>query len=303
MKEKSMTAMVSAFARAYHNENNDKKIFEDSLARKILGDDYNTVSIHMSSGVKFFNPTFQGSSSAGLKWVVDNYLSPSTLGRAAFAEKALENAVKIGAEQYIIFAAGYDSFPYRRPEWASNLPIFEVDHPYTSQDKQHRLKAADINISEFTHYIPVDFNNTEWKSSLKNHKDYSTKKKSFCSLLGLTYYLSNESFSSMLANISDIMPKGSSLVFDYPDEYYYTEQADERVKKQALLAGKTGEKMLACYSYNQLERLLPDNGWLIYEHLCPEQITESFFRDYNFSNPSCPIIAFNNVNFCLAVKR
>lgn len=31
-----MTALVSCFARAYHNKNSNIKIYEDSLAEKIL---------------------------------------------------------------------------------------------------------------------------------------------------------------------------------------------------------------------------------------------------------------------------
>jgi O-methyltransferase involved in polyketide biosynthesis len=36
MKSRSLTALVSAFARAYHSEANDVKIFNDSLARQLL---------------------------------------------------------------------------------------------------------------------------------------------------------------------------------------------------------------------------------------------------------------------------
>lgn len=35
----------------------------------------------------------------------------------------------------MIFAAGYDSFAYRQPDWASKIEIFEIDHPFTATDK------------------------------------------------------------------------------------------------------------------------------------------------------------------------
>jgi O-methyltransferase involved in polyketide biosynthesis len=38
MEQKSMTALVSAFSRAYHSENNDVKIFNDSVARLLLSE-------------------------------------------------------------------------------------------------------------------------------------------------------------------------------------------------------------------------------------------------------------------------
>ena len=34
-----MTALVSAFSRAYHSNNNKVKIFDDTVARKLLTDE------------------------------------------------------------------------------------------------------------------------------------------------------------------------------------------------------------------------------------------------------------------------
>ena len=39
----NMTAKVSCFARAYHFDNNKTHIFADSMAKMILGDDFNMV--------------------------------------------------------------------------------------------------------------------------------------------------------------------------------------------------------------------------------------------------------------------
>lgn len=100
-----------------------------------------------------------------------------------------------------------------------------------------------------------------------------------------------------------ILPKGSSIVFDYPDENSYTEKAGERAKKQALLSGAANEKMLASYSYKDMESILSERGFLIYEHLTPREMTHQFFEAYNEVNPKYPMIAFDNVNYCLAVKK
>ena len=40
----NMTAKVSCFARAYHFENNKTHIFADSMAKLILGDDFNQIA-------------------------------------------------------------------------------------------------------------------------------------------------------------------------------------------------------------------------------------------------------------------
>lgn len=304
MEKRSMTALVSAFSRAYHSLQNTEKIFDDYLAKDILTqDEYEQIAINMSKGIKFFNPSFEGTQDQALRWIADNQLSPSPLGRAAFAEKSLENAVKIGAEQYLIFAAGYDTFAYRQPEWASKIQIFELDHPIMISDKQKRIQSIMAEKPSNLHYISVDFAEDDWELKLIACPAFEQNRISFCSLLGICYYLPKQTFAKMINTISNIVPKGSGIVFDYPDEDTYTPKAGERVKRQVAMAGAANEKMLASYSYAELEQLLGDGNFLIYEHLTPNQITEQYFEKYNQSNPQHPITAFDNVNYCLAVKR
>ena len=304
MQEKSMTALVSAFSRAYHSLNNEVTIFNDSVARSLLTDDeYCQIASSMSAGIGFFNPLFSGNSEQALRWIVDNQLSPSPLGRAAFAEKSLERAVQIGAKRYLIFGAGYDTFAYRQPSWANMMEIFEIDHPATANDKQERLKKNDIQIPDNVHYIEADFTEKAWQNALVNSPAFAGDKISCCAILGVSYYLSKECFEVLISVISDIVPKGSSIIFDYPDENSYTDKAGERAKKQSMLAGGANEKMLASYSYCEMERLLSEHDFLIYEHLTPKEMTEQYFETYNRANPMYPITAFDNVNYCLAVKN
>ncbi len=304
MEQKSMTALVSAFSRAYHSLNNDVKIFDDTVARKLLTEEeYYQISKSMSDGISFFNPTFRGNSQEALRWVVDNQLSPPPLGRASFAEKSLERAVQIGARQYLIFGAGYDTFAYRQPAWADKVEIFEIDHHATAHDKQERLKNADLLIPNNVHYLEADFTKEAWEDVLLNHKAFDRNKISCGTILGVAYYLSKQTFEALISVISAILPKGSSIIFDYPDENSYTEKAGERAKKQSMLAGAANEKMLASYSYDEMEQLLSAHDFLIYEHLNPQEMTAEYFEAYNKKNPSRKMTAFDNVNYCLAVRR
>lgn len=304
MEKKSMTALISAFSRAYHSENNKTKIFNDSIARLLLSDEeYIQISKNMTDGISFFNPDFKESSEASLRWIVDNYLSPPQLARSAFAEKPLKTAVSIGITQYLILGSGYDTFAYRQPDWANKINIFEIDHPLTANDKKIRLAKANIEIKNNTHFISNDFNKDSLNIALIQNNIFAKNKLTFCSILGVLYYLSKETFENLLFELSLILPDGSSIVFDYPDENSYTEKAGERAKKQALLANAAGEKMLASYSYEELELMLSKHGFLIYEHLTPHEMTHQYFNSYNISNPDYNISAFDNVNYCLAVKK
>ena len=290
-----MTALVSSFLRCYHYKNNDVKIFSDSFAEVILSDlEYNAIASNMSDGIKFFNPEFVGDKNSALKWIVNNRLSPSVLGRSAFCESSLFNAIKFGCKQYLIFASGYDTFAYRND--LDNLKIFEIDKDWMIDDKINRLKNKNVDISN-VNYIKCDFTNKDWINNILN-SSYNMNEISFCSLLGISYYLSKEEFFNMLKNISNIIKDGSSIVFDYPS---YNESAS--TKSSEILARGAGEEMRSKYTYEELEYELSKNGLLIYEHLNNFEMTNNYFSEYNKCNPYDKIIAPDGVCYILAVKR
>ncbi|SIR61142.1 methyltransferase, TIGR00027 family [Paenibacillus sp. RU4T] len=304
METKSLTALVSAFSRAYHAEHNPVKIFDDRIARLLLTDEeYGGISANMSQAIAFFKPGFSGTREQALRQVVDHQLSPTPLGRAAFAEQALASAAALGARQYLIFAAGYDTFAYRQPEWASQLDIFEIDHPVTAADKQARLSGLDMDPPPNLHFISADLREPDWRRHVLASPGFNPERVSFCSLLGISYYLAKEDFRQLLSGIASLLPAGSGIVFDYPDEQTFTPQAGERAQKQLMMAARAGEPMQAAYSRSELERMLEGLGWRIDRHLEPEEVTLQLFQAYNDSQPEHPIAAFDHVNYCLAVKR
>jgi methyltransferase (TIGR00027 family) len=304
MENKNLTALVSAFSRAYHAEHNQVKIFDDRLARQLLTDEeYVNISSSMSQAIAFFQPQFIGSQEQALRRIVDHQLSPSPLGRAAFAEQALELATMLGTRQYLILAAGYDTFAYRQPDWAAKLHIFEIDHPATAADKLRRVSALNMTAPSNLHCIAADFTEPHWQSHLLASPFFDSNLISFSSLLGISYYLSKDVFKQLLATIASMLPKGSSIVFDYPDELTFTSLAGERAQKQVMMAARAGEPMLASYSYSELEKMCEEVNLLIYRHLTPVEITCELFQSYNDSQPEQQITAFDNVNYCLVVKQ
>lgn len=304
MEKQSLTALVSAFARAYHAEHKEIKVFDDPLARLLISDEeYAGISGNMAKGAAFLRPGFSGSPEEALREVVDHQLSPTPLGRAAFTEEALEAAVRLGARQYLIFAAGYDTFAYRQPAWSAPIHIFEIDHPATAADKQKRMSALPIEMPVNLHYITADLRESDWRSRVLDCPAFDPSRISFCSLLGISYYLTKEVFRQLLTGIASMLPRGSSIVFDYPDELTFTEQAGERAKKQVMMAAQAGEPMGASYSYSELERILEEADLLIYKHLTPEEITNQLFQAYNASQPDHPMTAFDHVHYVLAVKQ
>lgn len=280
----NMTALVSCFVRAYHTENSNIKVYNDAFASKILTkEEYFNIASNMTSGIKFFNPNYEGDEP--LKWIVNNNIGPSVLARAAFNEKHLFNDIKLGLEQYVIIASGYDTIGYKVNK---KIKVFELDKKEIIEDKIKRTKNFD---NENISYISCDFNEN-WILDLLN-LGYDKNKKTFCSLLGISYYLLKSTFSKTIKLLSDNMPKGSSIIFDYPNEYKET--------KTEELAKLANEEMKINYSYDEILKIAKLSNMQIYEHLESVQIDNTYFYDYNTLN-TIKLKAPKGVSYCLLVK-
>lgn len=221
-------------------------------------------------------------------------MSPSVLGRSAFCEKSLFNAIQIGCKQYLIFASGYDTFAYRNR--MNNLKVFEIDRNQMIEDKIRRLSSSKLDYS-MVDFIKCDFTDDNLIHNIID-SDYDKYQISFSSLLGISYYLTKEEFKRMIQCISSIVCNGSSIIFDYP-----TYDGSKETQINEDLANEANEKMKSKYSYHDIESMLSENGFLIYEHLNHEEMTNTYFSNYNTLNPDNKIVAPRGVCYCLAVKK
>ena len=292
----NMTALVSAFARAHHYRNNHTWVFADPIAEKMLTDEeYTAISQNMSQGISFFAPEFRGTQEEALRYIVDHQLAPSVLARSAFCERAIENTVRIGCGQVVLYACGYDTFSLRNQHM--ELKIYELDRPEMIQDKLRRIKQTGMEPSCHVEYIGCDLSLPSWKEELI-HTGFDSGKPSFGSLLGISYYLSKEEWKRLVGTISSFACEGSSICFDYP----LTESGSESHRNRELAAA-AGEPMKAKYSYSEMEALLSEAGFLIYEHMNAAEATKAFFQEYNHKNAEHVMTAPEGVGYCLAVKK
>ncbi|MGM9522173.1 MAG: class I SAM-dependent methyltransferase [Oscillospiraceae bacterium] len=293
---KNITALVSCFARAYHFRNNTEWVFRDDMAGQLLGDsDYEKISSNMSRGIHFFTPGFEGSSEDALRYIADHNLAPSVLARSAFCESSLSNSIYLGCKQYVIYAAGYDSFAFRNKN--ESLKIYELDKPDMIRDKVKRIEINNLKVTGEYHLIPCDLLKGDWIKALKKN-GFDEKLTSFGSLMGISYYLTKDSFQKLLKCISTICLEGSAIIFDYP-----VYGGGDEAEQNRALAAAANEPMKARYAYEELEKLLEECGFLIYEHLDSEEITEQFFKKYNEMHPENHMAAPKGVSYCLAVKK
>ncbi|MFD2923932.1 class I SAM-dependent methyltransferase [Halobacillus naozhouensis] len=297
-----ITSIISAFSRAYHSCFDSPNIFNDYVAKDLITQsEFNDIKENMVHGVQFFNADiaqkFKGNTKEILKWITQVQLSPTPLARAAYWKKLL-NEVDLGVEQYVILGAGLDTFCFRYPGLETVLEIFEIDHPSTQEFKKKRLKEANYNIPSNLQFIPMDFSKMFSDQNLIN-QGFDVNKKTFFSLLGVSYYLTREEISSLMVHLFNKVPSGSSVVFDYGDETLFTEKGlSNRVENMVKMATASGEPMKSCFSYRELEKILETSGLLIYEHLTPSHINELYF-----SNRNDYLTAFETIHYVHAVKR
>lgn len=287
MDKESLTAKMCLFVKSYHYKNNKYWIYKDNLSECLLGDDYNRIYNYLGKGINYFIPNFKGNIDDGIRYIVNNNLAPSVLGRSVFCDKHLKNEIKLGIKNYLVFASGYDMSPYLN--CFHNLNVYEIDQKMMIEDKIRRLKKAKIDYS-FVNFIDMDLSNNIINLELKG--------KSFCSLLGISYYLTKDKFDNLINNISKIISVNSVIVFDYP-----TMDVSEESLSNSKLASSAGEEMISKYNYNEIEMLLQKYNFLIYEHLDYNEMTNMYFDNYNILNPNNKIIAKKGTSYVLAIKK
>ena len=296
----SITALMSAFGRAFHAENETRPVFRDDLAKELMtAEEYAAVQGYMLGGARFFeadaDPEKQEPKEL-LRRLVNVHIAPSPLCRAAYTERALKTAVRTGTTQYVILGAGLDTFAFRETEFLERYRVFEVDHPLTQADKRERIARAGWTVPENLTFVPVDFTKDDLTERLPAH-GFDRGAKTFVSWLGVAYYLTAEAIGKTLDGLSRLCAEGSTLVFDYPDENFFA-AAERRVQNTVMMARAGGEPMKSAFSYGELERLLEAHGFLIYELLTPEEIQ----RDV-IDRAGAELRAFEHVNYCLAVRE
>ena len=280
----SMTALVSAFARAYHAERNGAKIYEDRYARALLSEqEYAQIATQMAAGVSFFDPGFQGETDAALRRIVDGFLSPAPLVRAAFAA---EKMAESGASQLLVLASGYDTFGYD-----CGLPVFELDRAEVLSDKQARLLRAGVP-SEHVCFVSADLSGKEWPTALKAAGMDPTQP-TFCTIMGLSYYLCTSEMTALLQSVSALLCPGSRIVLDVPT-------APQTV--QRTLAAGAGEPMRTVYDHARLERVLGSCGLILQNWLTADDMQLRYFDAYNNETSDCPMFAPSEIALVLLEK-
>ena len=295
MKE-NLTALMSAFLRAWHFERSESPVFCDRYASQLLSEDFLGVAEELKKGIRFLKPDFKCSgefvTDGELDAVLNETLSGAVLSRSAFFERALKYEMRLGAKQAVMLGAGYDTFSL---SFGENMSVFEVDREKLFSDKLERAKKAGLSFGENVFFLPIDMENPKEIEKIGAHPAFSKEKKTVFSALGAVQYLSREGLFNMLSGIAKIACEGSALVLDF-------EEPREKTKESEM-ARSAGEAMTGGVSEMHLTKILEDFGFIVTECLDGEELSREFFSHYNTLYPNKKLNCRKSVKCLSAVKK
>lgn len=265
----NMTALISAFSRAYCQNDG---VFSDPFARRLFSDEeFKSLKAYMPDEDYIFNN-----------------LAPNPLFRSLLFSESVATELATGTRQIVILGSGLDTSALSLG--SSGVKIFELDKSEVLSDKQRRLERASLPLPENVTLLPSDI--SDISSALKG-SGFDPDKKTLFSCLGLFYYLTKEEICALFRDISSLAADKSTVMFDYPDSHFFSSE-DARVRETVALAYASGNPMKCALSYFELEKLLADSDFLIYELLTEEEINARCFENTR-------LCAMPHIGFCRAV--
>ena len=200
----------------------------------------------------------------------------NVITRTRYAEDALESAIALGVRQYVLIGAGFDSFALRRPAYARQVEIFELDHPATQELKRRRIRECGISVAPSVHFVATNFAEQSVADALAG-SPYRADRLSFFSWLGVTMYLTREANMATLKSVAGCAPAGSEIVFTYMDERVFVSQSDNFLALKERVAA-LGEPFLSGFDPGRLADDLSRCGLELREDLSGEQANARYGR-------------------------
>ena len=254
----SMTAMGTALMRAAHTRLDDPILIDDPWGDRLIPDEEREAML-ADSGAQDADAALRAHPAYG-----------TVIMRSRYTEDALADAVGRGVGQYVVVGAGLDSFALRRPAFASELQIFEVDHPATQEFKTTRLAACEIPPPPGLHLVAADLSEIGLDVALAS-SPFRSDERAFFSWLGVTVYLTREANLATLTAIASCAPAGSELVFGYADQQLLDSTAGPMQEARARVAA-AGEPWVSGFDPRELGSDLRGAGLELLEDLGPEEL-------------------------------
>ncbi|MCA9639435.1 MAG: class I SAM-dependent methyltransferase [Myxococcales bacterium] len=202
----------------------------------------------------------------------------SIITRARFVEDRVLEELERGVAQYVILGAGLDTFCQRRPELASRLRVFEIDHPDTQAWKRDRLKDLGYSAEAQPTFVPVDFEAGEsWWAKLQA-AGFNTAQPAIVASTGVSMYLTREAIVATLREVSALAP-GSTLIMTYMlrHELLGEWERNLRVRIEAM-AAESNTPFISFFSPQEICALAKECGFKSADYVSADELTERYLQ-------------------------
>ncbi len=206
-------------------------------------------------------------------------IAAQVISRSKYTEEKLEKAVLRGISQYVIIGAGLDSFCLRRPDFAVDLQIFEIDHPDTQQIKKRRLQEIKDYPPSKVEFLAVDLEVQTIAEAL-SASSFVKEEKAFFSWLGTTPYLTENSVFNTLRDIASFAALESEIVFDYVITPELLDPDEQRIFRKVMrTTERRGEALQSFFDPQVLQDKVSNLGYRILENQSPAEQNRCYFSD------------------------
>jgi O-methyltransferase involved in polyketide biosynthesis len=281
--------LLQLFAFAWHWTNSASALIEDKESYKLLGEkEYKRLEDNVCQLAKYFFP--QLDEKYAVKQFMNRYVCPLPMATRLFCENALKTARYTGTEQLVMINQGYSTLPLR----IKNVKTLDINRSSVTLKKY----GLTPKLPDAVNLLLAD-DTSEVLSLLNEKYKFDNSKPAFVMLGSMPLFMDENSLESFLSGLADKLHSGSSMVFAYGDENYYTENCG---KTPRFIRHLTGVESGTGYIYQEMEKLLSTRGFLIYEYQTKEDIQQQYIDNFNLLNTSC-LTAPDNINYILAVKK
>ena len=188
------------------------------------------------------------------------------LCRTRWVEDVLAAGVEDGVDQYVLLAAGLDSFAHRNP-LAARVRTFELDHPASQAWKTRAVEEQQIPALGDLVHLPVDLEHDDPVDRLVGG-GFDLSRRAVVSWMGCTVYLTREAISATLASLARLA-SGSEVLFDCmaPLAENAGAAAAERAGAMNVAMTKWGEPWRSPLNHENVGALLAEAGLHRVEYL------------------------------------
>lgn len=176
--------------------------------------------------------------------------------REKIQDDLIENETRVGLKIFINLNTNYYLKDYNKLENRELLEIIQLYNPiiYVTNREKRLFESDDQRIKN----IPLNINKDSIIEILKeNNIDF--KNRSIFSLFNIASLYNKEIFRFMLEELYNNITSGSTVIIDY----YSKDYKSDSLLETCII----GNDITTRYEFMEIEQMLNDVGFLVYEHL------------------------------------